>query len=144
LKKVSRFISHSVLVALYKDLLGIGYCELRSQVGGWFKITEKSLSNKQKKLRDVFANWGGYSDWENAKRNVAFRKSVKNLELFIDMSDFKLTGKSNTYKKDPSWSYKENCPAQRYMTITDASTRIRYFRGRYTPKLYDGHFLVIL
>ncbi len=97
LKKGSLFISNSVLVALYKDLFGVGYCELRSQVGSWLKITEKSLSNNQKKLRDVFANWGkeqinsrGYSDWENAKRKVTFRKSVINLQLFIDSSDFKL------------------------------------------------------
>jgi hypothetical protein len=27
------------------------------------------------------------------------------------------------------------------MIITDASTRIRYFNGGYTPKLYDEHFL---
>jgi hypothetical protein len=86
-------------------------------------------------------NIGGYSDWENAKRNITFRKSVKNLQLFIDSSDFKLAGMSTTSKKYPSWSYKENCPAQRYMIITDASTRIRYFRVGYTPKLYDGHFL---
>ncbi len=51
LKKGSRFISHSVLVALYKDLFGVGYCELRNQVGSRLKITEKSLSNNQKKQK---------------------------------------------------------------------------------------------
>jgi hypothetical protein len=84
---------------LYKDLFGIGYCELRSQVGSWLKITEKSLGNNQKKLRDVFANWGKeqinsgcYSDWENEKRNITFRNPVKNLQLFIDSLDFRLSG----------------------------------------------------
>jgi hypothetical protein len=33
LKKGSCFISHSVLVVLYKDFFGVGYCGLRSQVG---------------------------------------------------------------------------------------------------------------
>jgi len=32
-----------------------------------------------------------------------------------------------------------SCP--KIYDYTDASTKIRYFKGGYTPKLYDGHFL---
>jgi hypothetical protein len=85
IKKGCRFIQHSVLVALYKDLDAVGYCELKKQVGSWSKITEKSLSNNQKRLKEILATWGmeqvepeNYSDWERAKRRVTYRKPVKN------------------------------------------------------------------
>ena len=145
LKKGRNFISHSVLVALYKDLYSVGYCQLKKDVGQWLKITEKSLSKNQKRLRKIFAKWGtdqintgDYSDWERAKKNVKFKKPVKELQLFIDSSDFRLTGKRVTSKKDPSWSYKENGPAQRFMTICDAQARVRFLRGGYTPKLFPS------
>ncbi len=84
---------------------------------------------------------GTYSDWERAKKKIRFRKPVKSLQLFMDSTDIAIAGKRTTSRKDPSWSYKENGPAQRFMIICDAKTRVRYLKGGYTPKLFDGHFL---
>ncbi len=87
------------------------------------------------------AQTGAYSDWERAKKNITFRKSVKRLQPFMDSTDIAISGKRTTSRKDPSWSYKVNGPAQRFMIICDAKTRVRYLKGGYTPKLFDGHFL---
>lgn len=57
----------------------------------------------------------------------------------MDSADFRLKGKSCTSVKDPSWSYKENSPAQRFLIGADVNTRIRVLDGGYSPKLYDGH-----
>jgi len=59
----------------------------------------------------------------------------------MDSSDFAVAGKKTTSTKHPSWSYKVNGPGQRFMFIIDAATRVRYIKGGYTPKLYDGDFL---
>jgi len=41
-------------------------------------------------------------------------------------------------KSDPSWSYKENSPAQRYMVFTDLGHKARYVNGPYSPKTDDN------
>ncbi len=72
---------------------------------------------------------------------MVFPKSQKNVNLWIDSSDFKLIGKNSTSTKDVSWSYKENSPDQRYMFVQDAQTRFRVVIGGYSPKIDDNSFL---
>jgi hypothetical protein len=57
----------------------------------------------------------------------------------MDSTD--IAGKRTTSRKDPSWSYKENGPGQRFMIICDAKNRVRNLKGGYTSRIFDGHFL---
>ena len=86
---------------------------------------------------------GKVEDWKQASVRCTFKDPVKNANLFMDSSDFRLKGKCNTSRKDSKWSFKCNSPDQRYMFLQDSRTVIKKIWGGYSPKVYDGDFLSI-
>lgn len=66
---------------------------------------------------------------------------VADTTLWMDSSDFPLTGRASTSRKHTSFSYKLNGPGQRYMVILDGSGAVKRLWGGYSPKQHDGSFL---
>ncbi len=51
------------------------------------------------------------------RREIYHYQNHRQINLWIDSADLKLIGKNSTFRKDDTWSYKENGPAQRYMFV---------------------------
>ena len=65
---------------------------------------------------------------------MKFRKEVRDVNLWMDFSDFPMEGKKTVSKKSSDWSYKCNAP---WKTLNDAQQMrgvIRKLWGGYSPK----------
>jgi hypothetical protein len=136
------------LAALYKDMTGIGYCKLASEIATWLNVPSTTLQHNTEVIRRILGKWGEerivlgtLQDWQQASRNMKWKKEIKGSCLWMDSVDFRLKGKRSVSRKDPSWSYKCNSPGQRYMFLLDAKTRVRKLWGGYYPKTHDGSFM---
>jgi len=98
-------------------------------------------------LREIFAEWGHHQislgrlkDWKTATSTLDLDLPV---QLWMDSTDFPLTGARSVSRRDSSWSYKCNSPGARFMYLMDGRGRTRKLWGGYSPKLYDGDFLQV-
>ena len=128
--------------------MGMGYRMLCSKIQEWLHSSHNSLCHNQKTLQKLFALWGrsqihmgNNHIWDAVAASVRFSSGLPLINLWMDSTDFPLTGKSTTLRKSAMWSYKENGPTQRYMLICDGNMYVRQWWGGYSPKLYDGDFL---
>jgi len=137
-----------VVVALYKDSIGVGYCKLHDEIKNWFGPTAKSLSHNQRELRRFFGRWGKnqvsmprLAKLQQRSAASDLPQPVLNTVGWVDSTDFRLEGIRKTSRKHPSWSYKANGPAVRFTTICDAHCSFIKLWPGCSPKLYDGDFL---
>jgi DDE superfamily endonuclease len=142
------FVSHSLTMALYKDLTGKGYQKILDTVDLGFKITNKSFQHNTQLIRVALYRWacveiksGSERDWNAKKHLLPKKKGLEDVNLILDSTDFRLIGKSSISKKDPSWSYKLNAPGQRYQCLMDAELKCVGLWGGYSPKTYDGEWV---
>lgn len=149
-EKPRSFLKDQILLTLYKDLYGVGYHQLAADASFGYTITDHSLNNNCKKIREVLHQWSGEvitigneQEWNNQAKNCSFGRRVSDVNLWIDSSDFPMIGKSSVSRKSSYWSYKLNGPGRRYQMISDAKGKIRKIWGGFSPKLYDGDFMVI-
>ena len=133
---------------LYKDINKVGTINLFDDVKAWYKNSKNSLHHNIKLYRRLMSAWsetlitlGDKSEWNRSRDNSHFPKTVKKANLWIDSTDFKMTGKRRTSKKSGDWSYKENSPGRRFMLISDGFGRVRKLWGPYSPKIQDGDFI---
>ena len=89
----------AVELALFKDLTAVGYCRLAQNVRRWLKTTPKSLLHNQRVLRRIFKQWaakhfvlGSLEDRIAAARKITFKTPVAGVTLWMDSSDFAMTG----------------------------------------------------
>ena len=150
-KKQGRgFLKKSLYVTLYKDMYAKGYNTLEHAIKSMYKVSVRSLRHNVKVLRRHLHQWGrskitrgNLSDWERAASGVKRQKYTKNVVLTMDSTDFRLAGKSTTKKSSEDWSYKLNGPGQRFHCIQDLRGKIiELSDAGYTPKLYDGHWML--
>lgn len=143
-----RFTTKVLVAGIYKELYGLSYDDLKVCVHAWLPMGKRSFEHNQKELRRSLSKWGEAQislgtllDWMDV-RDATLPDNIDHPPmLLIDSKDFPLKGKSSTSKKDMSWSYKANGPAQRYMLLVDTAGTPRYLHGGYSPKLYDGHWV---
>ncbi|KAL6060648.1 hypothetical protein QOT17_013399 [Balamuthia mandrillaris] len=126
LKKKGQFIENSVMVALYKDLTAQGYNTLSQEQGP----------------KEAHGQVGLKTAWETAGANVERPKWLQEVNLTMDSTDAGKQGRRSTSKKDDAWSFKENRPGRRYMTILDLQNRVCGLWGGYSPKTYDAHWVL--
>lgn len=150
LRKDRHYLKKHVYLTVYKDMKNIGYHALYDRIKGWYKPTDRTLRHNIKTVRAYLAEWGAShvktgdsKEWKSITKDMGLPDLVKDTNLWMDSSDFKLVGKTTTSKKHESWSYKEKAPAQRFMCVSDGNRRIRYLRGGYSPKVGDSEFLAI-
>jgi hypothetical protein len=62
---------------------------------------------------------GDLSDWRRSASNVKLGKYVKNVDLLIDSTDFRLSGKKIPSKKSEDCSFKLDFPEQCFQFIQD-------------------------
>lgn len=149
-KAKSDFLFIMMITTLYADKKGIGEQKLLKKIRNLAQISLTSLQRNMYLIRKALSQWGqehiilgDASQWRAVARGAVSDPEVKDANLWMDSVDFRLKGRRLKKKKDPSWSYKEDSPAQRYMVLSDASSRIRYVWGGYPPKLFDGDFIRI-
>ncbi len=61
----------------------------------------------------------------------------------MDSTDVKMINKKGKRKKGKDFNFKENSKERRYMLLLDGKKRVRKWWGGYSPKVYDGDFLMI-
>jgi hypothetical protein len=145
------FLRHMVTLSLYKDAYKVGYQRLVKSVNLNFKITHKSLQKNIERIRRVMKLWaksqlvlGTSRDWNNAVRNCGLKGVVKDVNLWMDSTDFPLEGVKSVSRKGSKWSYKLNRPGRRYMVLRNGKGKILKLWGGYSPKVYDGTWLEIM
>lgn len=142
------FLRMNVYLCIYKDIVSIGCNNLALKAETWYPAKKNSLKHNIKVIRTLLGEWGleqikpgQLSDWNGAARNVSIGKEIRGVNLWIDSSDFRLKGRRSTSRKNSSWSYKMNSPAQRFMLISDGKMTPRFISDGYTPKLYDSDWI---
>jgi len=77
-------------------------------------------------MRQTLSEWGRsqvilgtLDDWIQSVKLKKFNKQVKETNLWIDSTNFKLKGKRSTSRTKGDWSFKCNAPGRRYMFISD-------------------------
>jgi hypothetical protein len=116
-----------------------------------FTLKEKSYSHNTKLIRKILVKWArkqitneGEKSWNKHKHLLPKKKSLNKVNLLMDSSDFRLSGKASTSRKDAKWSYKLNSPGQRFQLLCDARGVVQKLWGGYSPKVYDGYWLEIM
>ena len=154
-KEVKRFDVYSILLTLFKDLEGIGYNILLTQVKNTFHVSKESLLHNCKTIRKTIAKWAKpYLTIPPLKQLKKYCKTIDltsvptiektgltKVHVWMDSTDFAMTGKRSMVKTDPFWSFKENSPGRQFMCAADGSGTIIKLWGLYSPKLKDGDFL---
>jgi len=67
-------------------------------------------------------------------------KELKDVNLWMDSTDFALKTPKDTPKTDGYWSYKCNKLGRRFQAVFDGKTKCRGLYGGYSPKVYDSHW----
>lgn len=138
--------SDSVLLALYKDTSGDSFALILAEIDAEHHLALKSLAHNVRLARRALGEWALdcitplFTDREmssiSSKVNLSSLGCRKPCCVFIDSVDFKTTSAGfRSPKQEPDWSYKEKAPAQRYLVITDAKTRIIWHAGPFCPKV---------
>jgi len=142
------FKEDSLMLCIYKDVVHIGYCKLAKAVKTWHPVVDKTLRHNTQKMRRYLGKWGrclinigNCEEWKNSARNLRRNEYTRDVNLWIDSTDFPLRGKRNP--KGPNHSYKLDCQGVRFMAINDAKTRFVYVSSSYVPKLYDSYWIDI-
>ena len=150
IKKTRGFLEKSIYLAIYKDLSNKGYDCLSLKTKGWHNINKKSLRHNTQKLRKYLGEWGKEQiqlgepqDWTAATRGINIFPQFQNIVFWWDSMDVPLTNKKGINKKHSSWSYKLNRWGQRFMILADAHRRVRKIWGGYSPKVFDGDFILL-
>jgi DDE superfamily endonuclease len=145
------FIQKMLVLAIYKDLTGEGYDKLVARVDFGFEIHGKSLNHNTKVIRRILFQWAkkqivnkGSEVWNKSAKLFPYKSGLEDVNLTIDSSDFRLSGKASTSRKDPDWSFKLNSPGQRFQMLCDAHGSVQKLWGGYSPKIYDGDWIKIL
>ncbi len=70
------------------------------------------------------------------------KKYFKRLKFQIDSTNVKIINKKDKRKKEKDFSFKKNSK-RKYMLLIDGKKRVQKWWGGYSPKVYDGNFLII-
>ena len=150
-EQVSSFNRRMVTLAIYKDLTGDGYQKILNQIELGFKMTAKCYLRNTKLIRKILAAWGeqqivneGAAKWDQHKKLFPKKRNLGSVNLIMDSTDFKLSGKASMSRKDPRWSYKLNAPGQRFQVVCDARGKVQRLWGGYSPKVYDGDWVDVM
>ena len=141
-------IQDMIYLWLYKDIEGIGYQNLAKIIRFPYKITHKSLRHNIQLIRALAALWaleyihvGMPEEWNQAASQCHLNVQLRDTNLWMDSTDFPISGKCSMSKKNPYFSYKLKGPGQRFMAVFDGKGKIRKLWGGYSPKQHDGMFL---
>jgi len=142
-------LEKSVLLAIYKDVEGKGYTDLLIVPNiGWATALGPSCITPKHSVRSL-PNGGAdqviigeQNDWEEAAEGTDRKGPTKDVNLWMDSTDFALRGPCEDGKKDQYHSYKLDSKG-RYQGIMDSNTRFRALYGGYSPKVHDSQFCEI-
>lgn len=140
-----------VLLAMYKDLYGFGYRAIEERINFGYKITHHSLEHNIPLIRECLRGWaetvivpGNSTEWKAARSGLKLGSKVNDGNLWMDSTDFPVSGKVSTSRKSPRWSFKLNGPGRRYMMVFDAKGCAKFIWGGYSPKRHDSDTLGII
>ena len=138
-----------ILITLMKDVEGLSYKELKERVAPWFNQSNMSIQHNVKTGRKKLRKWAKSilkptSRHQRQKlASTAHRASpCEDVTLWVDSTDFAISGKRSVRRKDPRWSHKLKAPGRRWMVMMDAKTRAQFIAGPYHPTVYDGHIFL--
>jgi len=110
-------------------------------------MAKKSLIRNVKVVRLALREWANtvltplpLNALEQLARNQIAIGSFEKLQLWMDSTEFRMTGKNSMSTKDRNWSYKVNGPGRKWLFLHDARGRVMMVFGPKPPKTYDSHF----
>jgi hypothetical protein len=144
------FARKMITLCIYKDLTGFGFEKVLKSVNIGFQLKLKSFAHNCKLLRKLLFDWArqqihldGKDVWNDMAAILPNKVGLEKVNLMMDSSDFRLSGKTSASRKDANWSFKCNGPGQRFQILIDAKGRVQKVWGGYSPKLYDGDWIKI-
>lgn len=146
------FKTKMVEVALYKDLHRVSYRQLSLRVKPFLPMSDRTLRHNVQRIRRRLRSWSktvlvkpSLAVLKNRAKNQRVVKSFGKVNLWMDTSEFRLTGKSSMSAKDVEWSHKVSGPGRKWLTLHDAFGATVFLAGPFLPKEYDAHiFLRVL
>ena len=150
-EQVSSFERRMVTLAIYKDLTGDGYQKILNSIELQFQMTAKCYLRNTKVIRGILAAWGeqqikneGAAKWNEYKKLFPKKRNLGSVNLIMDSTDFRRSGRASMSRKDTRWSHKLNAPGQRFQVVCDARGMVQRLWGGYSPKVYDGDWIDIM
>ncbi len=100
------FLFNNVMICIYKDVTAMGYSQLSKATRSWHNIGDKTLRLNCQKIRISLAIWGRSKmdigtadDWNESVKDVVLNEPTKDVNLWIDSTEFALRG--SIPKSDP-------------------------------------------
>jgi len=113
----------------------------------WSKVSTHSLIHNTQEIRPILGEWGEeqirsgtMKIWDKYASAVKKPKELKDVNLWMDSTDFPLETPVDTPKSHDYWSYKCNKLGRRFQAVFDGKTKCRALWGGYSPKIYDSHW----
>ena len=149
--KPRSFLVSTLLMVLYHDLYAVGFQKIVKRAKLEFRPSDKALIHNAGIIRHLLSKWadsviqlGGINDWNRSVANVRIPKELEGTCLWIDSTDFPKQRYRGWSKKGVDFSPKLNRPGRRYLVLADGLGKVRAVFGGYSPKIFDGHALLIL
>lgn len=143
------FVSLSIQAAIYKDLHAVSYSDLSDQTVSLFPGSDRTLRTNVQSIRKKLRRWSDQvlvpESVDNLKKRAKNQRKVRSfgtVHLWVDTTEFRLTGKSTMRRKDERWSHKVNGPGRKWLFLHDANGRVVYVAGPFYPKTYDSDAMI--
>ncbi|PRP83249.1 hypothetical protein PROFUN_09461 [Planoprotostelium fungivorum] len=147
--KPANLLDICLVHTLLHDMLNLGWKKIAREYDHPVRIAAKSMAHNARSIRAAARPWaeswitlGSLSEWTAAAELDNPPDWVRGPVLSMDSTDVRYQKYIGCSRKADCWSYKENGPALRFMATMDFGGRIRELDGGYSPKLYDGHWLM--
>ena len=136
-------------MTLMKDMEGLSYKDLKERIAPWFNISNMSIQHNVKMGRKKLGKWAkkilkptARTKRENLAKSADRPSPCEQVTLWVDSTDFPISGKRRLRRKDPRYAHKLKGPGRRWMVMMDAKTRAQYIAGPYHPTVYDAHIFL--
>ena len=148
-KRPRNFNEAMLLITLFKDIKGCGYRCLQNALLPYASLGNYSLQHNVKVIRQKLLSWAKTviipDNAPKLFRNAAALdrpKPCDNVNLWIDSTDFRISGKRSVHRDKKKWSRKCSGPARRFVTIANAKGATQWISPSYFPTNYDSDIVI--
>lgn len=139
-----------LVLALHHDMDGKGWRWIKDTYSLPCRLSAVSMIHNARQIRwaarpwtDRFIRLGSKDEWRDSFDFDEPPVWCRLPTLWIDSVDIRYQKWRGCSRKEDYWSYKENGPGLRFMTLQDGSGYIRRVWGGYSLKTHDTDFLKV-
>lgn len=135
-KRKRNFVQRMIQATLYKDLTACSYNTLLLEIKSTLPMSKRSLRHNVQLVRSALREWANkvllptpLATLERLAKDQIVVESFQKVHIWVDSTEFRLSGKCSLSRKDQNWSYKVNGPGRKWLFLHDARGRVVMVHG---------------